>query len=125
MKLSEEYAVIRGIKEVNGQPMFNENIKPKIILLEDNIAELKRTLKGERKVAKHHASVINVARRLCNEGDEQIATLKREMTEAKDYITQYLDEDHPFHTEDITVLAFAEAILRDALLTAEEQGAEP
>ena len=56
------------------------------VYLRDDYAALKRALEGERKVARHHASVINTARRLCNEGDEQIAALKRENAALRDVI---------------------------------------
>ena len=60
------------------------------VYLRDDYAALKRALEGERKVARHHASVINTARRLCNEGDEQIAALKRELYNERGlrYLTQ-------------------------------------
>ena len=56
------------------------------IALDGECAALKRAMEGERKVARHHASVINTARRLCNEGDEQIAALKRENAALRDVI---------------------------------------
>ena len=52
------------------------------------------------------------------------AALKREIAVAQDCINQYLDEDHQWHTEDITILAMAEAILRKALLTGGEDETE-
>ena len=60
------------------------------IALDGECAALKRAMEGERKVARHHASVINTARRLCNEGDEQIAALKRELYNERGlrYLTQ-------------------------------------
>ena len=78
-------------------------------------------LKRENDSWRQAGEEIGILREALAQLEGENAELKGEIAVAQDCINQYLDEDHQRHTEDITILAMAEAILRKALLTEESE----
>ncbi len=109
------------IKEVEAKDRALELLAQKIaeyLAIIDVLARKREQLEAEKEELNKAFdwSAVKVA-----EARAENERLRKEMAAAKDSILQYLDEDHPHHTVDITVLAGADAILREALRTREDK----